>query len=94
MKKVLLIMLLISGVAVGASTGYHKSNEIKIGGAGSWDYLSVDVAVRRAIRFWLAGETGQVEALDHDSELPEHRRRAPGRAPRRRRRGVLVVGAL
>jgi YVTN family beta-propeller protein len=63
MKKVLLIMLLISGVAVGASTGYHKSNEIKIGGAGSWDYLSVDVAARRLY----VSHQSKVEVIDIDA---------------------------
>jgi hypothetical protein len=37
MKKVLLFIVLVSGIAVAASTGYHKTNEIKIGGAGQWD---------------------------------------------------------
>jgi len=30
-----------------ASTGYHILNEIKIGGEGGWDYLTVDSAARR-----------------------------------------------
>ncbi|HXD75816.1 MAG TPA: YncE family protein, partial [Vicinamibacterales bacterium] len=30
-----------------ASTGYHILNEIKIGGEGGWDYLTVDPAARR-----------------------------------------------
>src|SRR5262252_3150946 len=63
MKKVLLIMLLISGIAVGASTGYHKTNEIKIGGAGQWDYLSVDVAARRLY----VSHQSKVEVIDIDA---------------------------
>ena len=30
-----------------ASTGYHILNEIKIGGEGGWDYVTVDSAARR-----------------------------------------------
>src|ERR1051325_1502898 len=30
-----------------ASTGYHILNEIKVGGEGGWDYLTVDAAARR-----------------------------------------------
>ena len=30
-----------------ASTGYHILNEIKVGGEGGWDYLTVDPAPRR-----------------------------------------------
>src|ERR1051325_8545599 len=30
-----------------ASTGYHILNEIKVGGDGGWDYLTVDAAARR-----------------------------------------------
>jgi DNA-binding beta-propeller fold protein YncE len=30
-----------------AATGYHILNEIKIGGEGGWDYLTVDSAARR-----------------------------------------------
>ena len=44
---------------------------------------------------WLrrAAEAGQVEAVDHDRELPEYRGRAPGGAPGRWRRRVLPVRA-
>jgi YVTN family beta-propeller protein len=38
-------LLLSSTVA--AATGYHVIKEIKIGGEGSWDYLTVDSAARR-----------------------------------------------
>src|SRR6476659_3668521 len=30
-----------------AATGYHVVGEIKIGGEGSWDYLTMDSAARR-----------------------------------------------
>ena len=34
-------------VLIAASTGYHVVGEVKIGGDGSWDYLTVDSAARR-----------------------------------------------
>jgi len=40
-------LLALTLVAVSASTGYHILNEIKIGGEGGWDYLTVDSAARR-----------------------------------------------
>jgi len=33
--------------ALSAATGYHILNEIKVGGEGGWDYLTVDSAARR-----------------------------------------------
>jgi len=63
MKKVFLLIFLLSGFAMAASTGYHKSNEIKIGGAGSWDYLSVDVAARR---LYVAHQS-KIEVIDVDA---------------------------
>ena len=50
MRKLLCVVL---GLAVSASalraasTGYHLLGEIKVGGEGSWDYLTVDSAARR-----------------------------------------------
>src|SRR5262245_27261222 len=38
---------LLALTLVAASTGYHILNEIKIGGEGGWDYLTVDSAARR-----------------------------------------------
>jgi len=35
-------LLALTLVAVSASTGYHILSEIKIGGEGGWDYLTVD----------------------------------------------------
>ncbi len=63
MKKVFLVVFLISGIAFAASTGYHKTNEIKIGGAGAWDYLSVDVAARRLY----VSHQSKVEVIDIDA---------------------------
>ena len=36
-----------SSAAMAASTGYHVIKEIKIGGDGGWDYLTMDSAARR-----------------------------------------------
>ena len=63
MKKVFVVTFLLSGIAIAASTGYHKTNEIKIGGAGSWDYLSVDVAARR---LYVAHQS-KIEVIDVDA---------------------------
>jgi DNA-binding beta-propeller fold protein YncE len=51
-KPAFLVLGLISLVAsmphlMAAATGYHILNEIKIGGEGGWDYLTVDSAARR-----------------------------------------------
>ena len=40
-------LLALTLVAVSASTGYHILNEVKVGGEGGWDYLTVDPAARR-----------------------------------------------
>src|SRR4051794_2002668 len=42
----LVVLALVLPIAA-ASTGYHILNEIKIGGDGGWDYLTVDAAARR-----------------------------------------------
>jgi len=46
-----IVTLGLSAVAVGvvtaAATGYHVVSEVKIGGDGGWDYLTVDGAARR-----------------------------------------------
>src|SRR5262245_12609177 len=47
MRKVLLLVLFVAGSALGAATGYHLIKEIKIGGDGGWDYLTMDNAARR-----------------------------------------------
>src|ERR1051325_2764347 len=43
----LLIVLLLPCLLAAAPTGYHVIGEIKIGGEGGWDYLTVDSAARR-----------------------------------------------
>ncbi len=45
------------------SPGYHVTNEIKIGGEGGWDYLTVDPEGRRLY----ASHTNKVEVIDVDS---------------------------
>jgi DNA-binding beta-propeller fold protein YncE len=49
MRKLLvpLFVLAIAPLLLAASTGYHILTEIKIGGDGNWDYLTVDSAARR-----------------------------------------------
>jgi hypothetical protein len=50
MRKLLVLGLslaLIPCALFAASTGYHILNEIKVGGEGGWDYLTVDSAARR-----------------------------------------------
>jgi hypothetical protein len=39
--------LSLSAALVAAGTGYHVTGEIKIGGEGAWDYLTVDSQARR-----------------------------------------------
>src|SRR5262249_21036431 len=43
----LLSALLFSTLPLAAASGYHIISEIKIGGDGLWDYLTVDSAARR-----------------------------------------------
>lgn len=38
---------LAAAVIIAAPNGYHVSKEIKIGGEGGWDYLTMDTAARR-----------------------------------------------
>jgi DNA-binding beta-propeller fold protein YncE len=38
---------LLATVLLAAATGYHLTGEIKIGGEGGWDYLTVDSAAKR-----------------------------------------------
>src|SRR5689334_9325022 len=46
MKKVFWLIFL-SATLSAASSGFHVLSEIKIGGDGGWDYLTVDSAARR-----------------------------------------------
>jgi len=39
--------LVPTALALAAATGYHVTGDIKIGGEGGWDYLTVDSAARR-----------------------------------------------
>src|SRR5580765_4349717 len=41
------LSVLATSVLFAASTGYHVAGEIKIGGDGSWDYVTMDSAARR-----------------------------------------------
>jgi DNA-binding beta-propeller fold protein YncE len=49
MRKLLVTVFVLAFVSLltAASTGYHILTEIKIGGEGGWDYLTVDSAARR-----------------------------------------------
>ena len=53
MRKFLALSLVLPfalcslAAALSAATGYHILSEIKIGGEGGWDYLTVDSAARR-----------------------------------------------
>ncbi|HET9831211.1 MAG TPA: YncE family protein [Vicinamibacterales bacterium] len=49
MRKLLVpvFVLAIAPFVLAAATGYHILTEIKIGGDGNWDYLTVDSAARR-----------------------------------------------
>ena len=43
----LLTVALLPALLAAAPTGYHILNEIRLGGEGGWDYLTVDTAGRR-----------------------------------------------
>ena len=49
MRKLFVPLFIVLATLVGAAapTGYHILNEIKIGGEGGWDYLTVDSGARR-----------------------------------------------
>jgi len=47
MRKAFSLVFLIAAGAWAAATGYHLLKEIKIGGDGGWDYLTMDSAARR-----------------------------------------------
>ena len=49
MRKLFVVpaALAILALHLSAASGYHILNEIKIGGEGGWDYLTVDSAARR-----------------------------------------------
>src|SRR5262245_1977268 len=43
----LLVVSVSSLALIAAATGYHVVGEVKVGGEGGWDYLTVDSAARR-----------------------------------------------
>jgi len=47
MKNSLKVSGLLAAAALAAPGGYHISKEIKVGGEGGWDYLTLDSAARR-----------------------------------------------
>jgi len=47
MRKTFWVLMLLSTAAMAAATGYHVVKEIKIGGEGGWDYLTMDTQNRR-----------------------------------------------
>lgn len=47
MKKSIQLTILAASAAFAAPGGYHITNSIKVGGAGGWDYLTVDSGARR-----------------------------------------------
>jgi len=47
MRRLCGAVLLLSLTAMAAPSGYHILKEVKIGGEGGWDYLTVDAANRR-----------------------------------------------
>jgi YVTN family beta-propeller protein len=47
MRRLLVVAALPLAIIAAAPTGYHIVGEIKVGGEGGWDYLTVDSAARR-----------------------------------------------
>src|SRR5262245_27023198 len=47
MRRLFGVVLCLSLTAMAAPSGYHILKEVKIGGEGGWDYLTVDSANRR-----------------------------------------------
>ena len=47
MRKLLCFALLSPALLMAASTGYHITGEVKLGGEGGWDYATVDGTARR-----------------------------------------------
>src|SRR5690242_15129248 len=65
MRKVMTsaLIALFAAAAVAAPTGYKVLREIKIGGDGGWDYLTMDSAARRLY----VSHTNVVHVVDVDS---------------------------
>jgi DNA-binding beta-propeller fold protein YncE len=71
-KLFLLAVLLVAVSAIAAGTGYHILKEIKVGGEGGWDYLTMDSAARRLY----VSHTNKVNVIDPDAgkvvgEIPD-----------------------
>src|SRR5882672_7710494 len=62
-KLFLLAVLLVTVSAIAAGTGYHILKEIKVGGEGGWDYLTMDSAARRLY----VSHTNKVNVIDPDA---------------------------
>src|ERR1700704_3458357 len=62
-KLFLLAVLLVTVSAIAAGTGYHILKEIKVGGEGGWDYLTMDSAARRLY----VSHTNVVNVVDPDA---------------------------
>src|SRR3954463_3696262 len=56
--------LAIPVLLAAASTGYHILGDVKIGGEGGWDYLTVDSAARRLY----VSHATHVVVIDLDSQ--------------------------
>src|SRR2546422_1633671 len=63
MRKLFLLVLLAAVAALAAPTGYHIVKEIKVGGEGGWDYLTMDSAARRLY----VSHTNKVNVIDPDA---------------------------
>ena len=63
--KTLLTIALLAGAAF-AAEGYHVLNKIKIGGAGGWDYVTVDTNAHRLY----ATHGTVVEVIDSEAGKP------------------------
>jgi len=63
MRRVLAAILLAATGVLAAGTGYHILKEIKIGGEGGWDYLTMDSAARRLY----VSHTTHVVVVDPDA---------------------------
>ena len=66
MKMSSFLVLAVCGVfvAVGSPSGYRMTNQVRLPGAGGWDYLTVDVDARRVY----VSHSTEVEVLDADTQ--------------------------
>ena len=79
MRRALSLVLLPVFTAAGtlAATGYHVIKEVKIGGDGGWDYLTLDGTARR---LYVSHETERSTGPSgrRDWAAPARRRRDDG----------------